>query len=128
MNKRLYTDEERRVRHNEAAKKYRTTSRKLALETGCIRNLRMRGCSITKDEYRIIMSSTHCSICNVEFIQEPHTNRFAPVLDHCHISGKPRKAICRGCNIGIGMFKDSEELLQKAIVYLKEFNNETFNS
>lgn len=41
------------------------------------------------------------------------------VLDHDHDTGKIRGWICDSCNTGIGRFKDSIELLEVAIEYLK---------
>lgn len=39
-------------------------------------------------------------------------------IDHCHTSGKVRGLLCDGCNTGLGAFKDSPELLNRAISYL----------
>jgi hypothetical protein len=41
------------------------------------------------------------------------------VVDHCHESGKVRELLCRHCNLGLGHFDDSEEVLQNAIYYLR---------
>jgi transcription elongation factor Elf1 len=40
------------------------------------------------------------------------------VIDHDHITGYARSWICDSCNTGLGRFKDSVELLNKAIDYL----------
>lgn len=42
------------------------------------------------------------------------------VQDHCHDRGIGRDWICDSCNTGLGRFKDSQSLLQKAIEYLKK--------
>jgi hypothetical protein len=39
-------------------------------------------------------------------------------LDHCHSTGIIRGLLCTNCNRGLGHFKDSEEILDKAIKYL----------
>ena len=42
------------------------------------------------------------------------------VLDHDHITGKPRAWICDSCNTGLGRFKDDISTIENAIKYLKE--------
>lgn len=44
----------------------------------------------------------------------------ATVIDHCHRTRKVRSALCRECNIGLGMFKENVNTLEKAIRYLKD--------
>lgn len=39
-------------------------------------------------------------------------------MDHCHATDRVRSLLCRGCNIGLGNFKDSIVLLGKAAEYL----------
>jgi hypothetical protein len=39
-------------------------------------------------------------------------------VDHDHVSGKVRGLLCRHCNAGIGMLKDSAGLLLQAVRYL----------
>lgn len=41
------------------------------------------------------------------------------VVDHCHVTKKVRKLICRLCNTGLGMFKDNPEVLRKASKYVQ---------
>lgn len=41
-------------------------------------------------------------------------------VDHCHETGKVRGLLCHQCNAGLGMFRDSPNLLTSAISYLKE--------
>lgn len=41
------------------------------------------------------------------------------VVDHCHDSGAIRGLLCTGCNVGLGMFRDSPKILRDAISYLK---------
>jgi hypothetical protein len=45
-------------------------------------------------------------------------------LDHNHITGKIRGVLCRACNHLIGNAGESEETLQRAIIYLKQHNLE----
>jgi hypothetical protein len=39
-------------------------------------------------------------------------------LDHCHRSGMFRGFLCDNCNIGLGKFMDSPDLMKNAIAYL----------
>ncbi len=41
-------------------------------------------------------------------------------IDHCHKTGKVRGLLCFSCNLGLGKFKDNTSLLQKAISYLED--------
>lgn len=60
-----------------------------------------------------------CAICDVEFRpdQKPH-------VDHSHNCGTVRGLLCNNCNIGLGHFIDSPEILRRAADYL-EGKNET---
>lgn len=55
-----------------------------------------------------------CGICNKEIIRGN--------IDHCHISGKLRGILCKKCNLGLGLFFDNKEFLQKAIDYLNKYS------
>ena len=39
-----------------------------------------------------------------------------------HETDRIRGILCFKCNVGLGHFNDSEELLQRAVVYLQETN------
>jgi len=40
-------------------------------------------------------------------------------VDHCHETGRIRGILCGKCNMGIGLFDDSTEILKKVISYLE---------
>lgn len=44
-------------------------------------------------------------------------------VDHSHTTGKVRGVLCENCNKALGLYRDSVELLEKAIKYLKENSN-----
>jgi|ERR1039457_468316 hypothetical protein len=67
---------------------------------------------LTIDEYKKLLSQD-CNICGEH-------NRMH--LDHCHKTGKIRRILCQKCNQGLGLFRDSPELLEKAAIYLREFH------
>lgn len=57
-------------------------------------------------------SEERCEICNLKIK--------SLCLDHCHKTGQLRGFLCNNCNTGLGSFKDSPELMIKAIKYLKK--------
>ena len=63
---------------------------------------------ITDDEYDALIAQP-CAICGAQHDL---------VIDHCHVSGKPRGRLCHACNKGLGFFRDNPKLLRKAAHYL----------
>jgi len=57
-----------------------------------------------------------CALCGTQ--SKLGTNHGLHV-DHDHKTGKVRALICAPCNRGLGQFKDSPELLEKAAIYLR---------
>ena len=58
-----------------------------------------------------------CAVC----LQRPkayHTSRRPLRIDHCHETRLVRGLLCHHCNVGIGHFFDSPELLRAAATYL----------
>ena len=53
-----------------------------------------------------------CAICRTDF------SSVRPCLDHCHISGKIRSALCSPCNRGLGFFKENVSALMTAASYI----------
>ena len=43
------------------------------------------------------------------------------VFDHCHVTAMFRGWICRGCNAAIGKLGDNYKGIQRAVMYLREF-------
>ena len=54
-----------------------------------------------------------CAIC-----KEPLADAVTICVDHCHESDQIRGILCHHCNIGLGHFRDSPKLLQRAAHYL----------
>jgi len=60
-----------------------------------------------------------CAICSIHQTQL----KKSLAVDHCHKTGEVRGLLCSSCNTGIGQLKDSCDLLEKAIKYLKPKEN-----
>ena len=72
----------------------------------------MRMYGITKDDYdrMVIEQDGRCAICN--------RTEGTLVIDHCHEKGHVRALLCNKCNLGLGLFGDSPDLLVSAAMYL----------
>ena len=68
---------------------------------------------ITEETYeKMLKDQDHCcAICK----EKPKKHL---AVDHCHETGKIRGLLCMNCNKGLGMFKDDENRMNKAIQYL----------
>ena len=68
--------------------------------------------NITIQQYQemLLIQDGKCKICDT-VMTKPH-------IDHDHASGRIRGLLCRGCNWGLGHFKDDTKYLQSAIKYL----------
>lgn len=60
-----------------------------------------------------------CALCGTGITARTKAPGDRSALDHNHITGAYRGVLCGSCNVGLGNFCDSPELLQKAIDYLK---------
>ncbi len=95
----------------------------------CTRNYRyLRTYGITLSEYNEMLAKQNgtCAICKCS----PGKNRLA--VDHCHSYSGNRKdsiraLLCRGCNTGLGAFRESQESLTNAIEYLKTHAKDDFS-
>lgn len=70
---------------------------------------------ITLEEYKQILEAQDngCCLCGRRDTKPLH-------VDHDHKTGKVRGLLCSSCNMGLGLFGDDSNLLQKAINYLKD--------
>jgi len=64
-------------------------------------------------------SGGRCEICGEAF---PSWDKAA--LDHCHETHSVRGVLCKECNCGLGMFKDSTRALLSAVSYLSKASAE----
>lgn len=72
--------------------------------------------NITPEEYDNIFNSQNglCAICS----KKCTTGKMLAV-DHDHDTGKVRGLLCSRCNMGIGLLRDSIDILRSAINYLE---------
>lgn len=76
---------------------------------------------MTEDEYDTlsIVQGHRCALCRC--VNKNRIGEERPlVVDHSHRSGSNRGLLCDACNKGLGCFRDSQELLLRALVYLRE--------
>lgn len=71
---------------------------------------------INLDSYKRMYEAQggRCAICSAQ--KDPN----GLVIDHNHKTGKVRGLLCPGCNTGLGLFKDSPDVLELAMQYLEE--------
>lgn len=75
------------------------------------KNMRLRY-GIELDEYNRLLRAQRnkCRICLRDDVKL--------VVDHCHDTGKIRGLLCKHCNTGLGMFRDSLKHVKRAVQYL----------
>lgn len=132
VNNREAINRRRRQHRKENPEKYKEddknrTIRRRALmtpESSLKQTLRKRKLTIEKYAALIQEQNNKCAICNMPETKRStrgdRTNISPLAIDHCHTIDKVRGLLCRTCNLGIGGLKDSIELLQSAITYLKK--------
>jgi hypothetical protein len=81
-------------------------------------NYYLRKYNITLEDVKFMLKQQNCTcaICKSKFKNGKDTH-----VDHCHITGKVRGLLCTCCNLGLGKFKDSTDLLESAQKYLQKY-------
>lgn len=82
----------------------------------------VRTYNITTEDYqeKLRQQNGVCAICGKLETKEYNGSVINLAVDHCHTAGKVRGLLCNSCNVALGGFKDSKELLTKAINYLHQ--------
>lgn len=62
------------------------------------------------------IQGNRCAICGVTQEDAP---RKVLLLDHDHVTGRPRALLCHHCNCGLGHFRDNPARMLAAIAYLE---------
>jgi len=76
---------------------------------------------VTLEWYREQLSKQGdvCAICRQPETTVIRGKMIAMSVDHDHNTGRARGLLCTACNRGLGLFRDSDDLLQAAIQYLR---------
>lgn len=79
---------------------------------------------LTIDSYNDLLESQGggCAICGAKESTRGNGKTSRLVVDHNHDTGEVRGLLCHLCNTGIGCLQDDEELVQKALNYLRRNN------
>ena len=94
----------------------------LCKDTAITDNYLYRNYGITIINYKEILHKQNsvCAICGETGLERAiHSkSKCNLVVDHCHTTNKVRGLLCHTCNTALGQFKDSKQLLERAIKYL----------
>ena len=93
-------------------KAWRLANKERISKTGAKAHLKNRY-GLTSEDRQFLhdQQEGQCAICKANTLL---------VVDHSHTTGKVRGLLCRGCNHGLGNFKDDIATLLKAISYLEK--------
>jgi hypothetical protein len=96
----------------ESDRKYRKSAKG---KLGRRRKLLRDNYGMTLEHYEALKNKQNnlCAVCGNEQPRRPLD------VDHCHATNKIRGLLCNSCNVGLGAFKDSFALLEKAAIYLR---------
>lgn len=64
----------------------------------------------------IVLQGGKCAIC-----QTPLESGRKVHQDHCHETNALRGVLCNHCNLGLGHFKDSTDILKSALAYREKY-------
>jgi len=78
---------------------------------------RRRRYGVTPEDYERMLKEQDgcCAMCKRYFGR-------ALRVDHCHKTGRVRRLLCHGCNVGFGFFREDANALRAAADYAEEFN------
>lgn len=105
-------------RERELARKWHHDNRERSLQNKKLLKLLRYGLTLEAYEALVAAHGGQCAICgrNPEAVT---VKRREFMVDHDHGSGLIRGLLCHHCNVGLGHFYDSPELLRAAADYLE---------
>jgi len=75
------------------------------------------GINIEQEQDIKLKQNNKCPICKAELGAGYKTH-----IDHSHTTGEIRGILCHACNVLLGHARESAEILQSAVKYLKKYN------
>ena len=79
---------------------------------------------ISDTDYAAMFASQNgqCAICGKDAEPSARNAQISILyVDHCHRTGRVRALLCRGCNNGLGCFSDSPLIMERAIAYIRSY-------
>ena len=77
-------------------------------------------CDKCLEQKRLLMSGKFAATVKLGGLCAICQQQVSTVRDHDHHTGLVRKGLCRACNLGLGMFHENPELMEKAANYIRE--------
>ena len=74
------------------------------------------GITLAERDAMLVAQDNRCAICR----SEDPGNKHGWYVDHDHTTGTVRGILCHPCNHGLGGFKDNQDNLAAAILYLQK--------
>lgn len=112
-----------RLNNQEKIKAYRQKYKPRAKELSRILNRakRLKEHGISEEDFnsKLNQQEGKCAICDKP---QDESIKFLSI-DHDHKTNKNRGLLCSNCNRGIGLLQDDINILERAIKYLKQYQN-----
>jgi len=84
---------------------------------------KQHGISLAEYGNMLVAQLGKCAICEGSETHMRDGKVKALAVDHDHKTGKIRALLCSECNIGLGKFKDDQQVLLSAVEYLKRHSD-----
>ena len=82
---------------------------------------RNKGITVEKYDEILAEQDNRCAICLMHLSEATLTGKHF-CIDHHHESNTVRGLLCTPCNAAIGMLREDEEIMNRAIEYLRKHN------
>jgi hypothetical protein len=120
--------EKNKERRKAYEKEYREKNREREKERGRLKYLATKGPLSINARARHLRVKYGMTVEQKAAMSEAQGNRCAIceqavylVVDHCHDTNKVRGLLCKTCNQGLGLLKDSLLVIRNAVRYLEKF-------